>query len=132
MHHLLRREVSALFQSRASRSVHVGVEHELFTRDASDGSARAIDRVRAAIAGTPYACWVGFEPGGQVELSLPCAPSVAELAPLWRRTIGALRSDCAPVGVLLDALPADPRSPADVPRQLRSRRYVAMERHFDL
>src|SRR3954447_16841633 len=131
MHHLLLREVSALFQGRTPRSVRVGVEQELLTRDAVDGSAVAIERGRRAVAGTPYERWVGFEPGGQVELSLPCAPSIAEFASLWQRTIVALRSDCARAGVLLDAVPADPRSPADVPRQLGTGRYVAMERHFD-
>src|SRR4051794_15191967 len=131
MHHLLLREVSALFQGRTPRSVRVGVEQELLTRDAVDGSAVTIDRVRRAVAGAPYERWVGFEPGGQVELSLPCAPSVAEFASLWQRTIVALRTDCTRAGVLLDAVAADPRSPADVPRQLGSPRYVAMERHFD-
>ena len=74
--HLLHRNVSALFpRRRVARTVGVGIEHELLTRDATDGSAVAIDRVRRAVAGASYERWVGFEPGGQVELSLPCSPT---------------------------------------------------------
>jgi len=128
MHHLLLQEVSALFQGGVSRSTRVGIEHELVTRDVSDGSAVSIDRVRRAIRGSSYERWVGFEPGGQVELSLPCAPSLPHLADLWSSTIRHLRADCARADVQLDAAPVDDRP---VRRQLTSRRYVEMERHFD-
>ncbi|MET0999474.1 MAG: glutamate-cysteine ligase family protein [Marmoricola sp.] len=125
-------EVSALFpRQSAARSVGVGIEHELLTRDLVDGSAVAIDRVRRAVRGSSYERWVGFEPGGQVELSLPCFPSVSALGRTWCRTVRWLREDCARSGVLLDAEPVDPRSPGTVPLQLTSPRYAGMQRHLD-
>ena len=127
-HHLLR-SVAALFRGSPARSTRVGVEHELLTADATDGSVVPIERVRRAAAGAPYERSLGFEPGGQVELSLPCAPTLPRLADSWEHTIRALRADCSRSGVVLEAAPVDPRS--DVPRQLTSRRYVAMERHLD-
>jgi gamma-glutamylcysteine synthetase len=130
--HTLHRNVSALFPRRHSpRTLGVGIEQELLTRDAADGSAVAIDRVRCAIAGSSYEPWTGFEPGGQVELSLPCFPSVAEFAQAWPRIIRDLRDDVARVGVLLDADPVDRRSSDEVPLQLTSPRYLGMQRHFD-
>ena len=130
--HLLHRTVSDVFPHRhAARTLGVGLEQELLTRDGTAGSAVAIERVRRAIAGAPYERWVGFEPGGQVELSLPCSHSAPALAAHWERTIAALRTDCARGGVLLDADPVDPRSAAAVPLQLTSPRYVGMQRHFD-
>ncbi len=130
--HPLHTEVSTLFpRRRTARSVGVGVEHELLTRDAADGSVVAIGRVRDAVCGASYQGWVGFEPGGQVELSLPCASSVTELASSWPSTIGELRKDCVRAGVLLDAEPVDRRSPGEVPLQLTSARYAGMQGHFD-
>ncbi len=130
--HSLFRNVSALFPRRhGPRTLGVGIEQELLTRDAADGSAVSIDRVRCAIAGTSYERWTGFEPGGQVELSLPCFPSVAGLALAWPRIIRDLREDVARVGVLLDAEPVDRRSADEVPLQLTSPRYLEMQRHFD-
>ena len=132
MSQILHRAVSDLFPRRqAGRTQSVGIEHELLTRDAVDGSAVAIDRVRRAVVGSSYERWIGFEPGGQVELSLPCCASLDELASLWRGTIRELREDCARAGVLLDADPVDPRSSAVVPLQLTSDRYLGMQRHFD-
>jgi gamma-glutamylcysteine synthetase len=128
MRHLLLREVSALFQGGTSRSVSVGIEHELLSRDVSDGSVVPIDRVRRAVRGSSYQSWVGFEPGGQVELSLPCSPSLPQLAATWEATIEQLTGDCTTAGIELDSAPVDDRP---VPRQLASRRYVEMERHFD-
>jgi glutamate--cysteine ligase len=126
-HHLLHSEVSALFRGSSSRRTRVGLEQELLTRDATDGSVVPIERVRRAVRGASYESWVGFEPGGQLELSLPAVP-LPRFAEVWDRTIAALRSDCARAGILLEATPVDSRP---VPRQLDSRRYVEMERHFD-
>lgn len=128
MDHLLHRTVSNLFQHGTPRSVRVGIEQELLARDSADGSVVPIDRVRRAIRGASYQSWVGFEPGGQVELSLPCSPSLPELATRWGKAVQQLRADCAAAGIQLDASPVDDRP---VPRQLSSRRYVEMERHFD-
>src|SRR5680860_826131 len=95
--HLLQRNVSALFPRRhAPRTPGVGIEQELLTRDAVDGRPARIDRVRRAIAGSSYERWTGFEPGGQVELSLPCFSSVAGLAQAWPRIIAQLRDDARP------------------------------------
>jgi gamma-glutamylcysteine synthetase len=132
MNQHLHRTVSELFTGpRNTRTLGVGIEHELLTRDATDGAVVAVERVRHAVAGAPYERWVGFEPGGQVELSLPYCVSVAELAPFWHSTIRKLRDDCARAGVLLDADPVDPRSPDVVPLQLTGSRYLGMQRHFD-
>ncbi len=129
---LLRRSVSALFPGRhAARTLGVGVEQELLTRDATDGSAVPIERVRRAVTGASYERWTGFEPGGQVELSLPSFSSVSGLALNWQATIRGLREDCARAGVLLDAEPVDPRSPDEISLQLSSARYSGMQRHFD-
>ena len=124
--------VTGLFPAdRGRRSTQVALEHELLTADAATGGAVPIDRVRAAIAGAPYAEYAGFEPGGQVELSWPCAPDPATLVRRVRSDLIALRADCLAAGVLLEARPVDSRPEADVPLQLDKPRYLAMQRHFD-
>jgi glutamate--cysteine ligase len=129
---LLTGHVSELFpQRQAPSTMGVGVEQEFLTRDSADGSPVAIARVSSAIAGSTYERWTGFEPGGQVELSLPCFASLAELEQAWRRTIAAVRRDCAWAGVLLDASPVDTRSPDAVPLQLTGPRYLGMQLHLD-
>ena len=73
--------VAALFPCasvRGRRTAAVAVEHELLTVDVETGAAVPVDRVRAAVDGARYAPYLGFEPGGQVELSWPCAPDVAD------------------------------------------------------
>ena len=130
MNHL-HHEVAALFQGSPSRSTRIGIEHELLTRDELDGSAVPIGRMVGAAARASYSPWLGFEPGGQVELSLPCVPSLPHLAGQWDSTIAALRADCACAGIVLEASPVDHRAPGSVPRQLTSRRYAEMERHLD-
>jgi gamma-glutamylcysteine synthetase len=120
--------VSRLFPDSSNpRTTRVGVEHELLTRDAATGAAASVERVRAATAAQPF---VSFEPGGQLELNLPCAaPALAERR--LRRTLATVTASCARVGVELDASPVDPRTPAAVPLQVASARYVAMQTHFD-
>jgi glutamate--cysteine ligase len=118
--------IASLFPGSGNRrTTRVGIEHELLTRDAATGAPVAIERVRAA-TDVP----VAFEPGGQVELNLPCGP-VGTAAARLERTMSVLRSDCARAGILLDASPVDHRSPEQVPLQLTSPRYVAMQAHFD-
>ena len=126
----LLRGVSNLFPTGRRRTQRVAVEQELITRDAVDGSVVLIDRVRRATRGASYAASLGFEPGGQVELSLPCSPSVTDLERQVRVALHGVRSDCAAAGVLLDADPVDPRG-REVPLQLVSPRYVQMQWHFD-
>jgi gamma-glutamylcysteine synthetase len=123
--------VAPLFARGWAATTRVGIEHELVASDADTGAAVPIDRVRAAIRDTAYAVHVGFEPGGQVELSLPHVAHPADLAGRLRAAVTALRGDCSRAGVLLHASPVDPRVARDVPLQLTSRRYVAMQRHFD-
>jgi gamma-glutamylcysteine synthetase len=124
----LRTLVEALFVRGSRRTVGVGIEQELFTAGLLNGASVAPERVRAAIAGRPYAAWVGFEPGGQVELSLPRAESATVAARHLQAVTGALAADLQPLGIVLDARPV--RSAA-TPRYLRTPRYDAMELHLD-
>jgi glutamate--cysteine ligase len=127
----LRACVAPLFARGTGRSTRVAVEQELITLDAATGGAVDLDRVRSATAGAAYAPYLGFEPGGQVELSLPCAAGPTSLDRLIRSTVAALRSDCAAAGIRLEASPVDRRPIDALPLQLTSSRYLAMERHLD-
>lgn len=124
----IRSEVAAVFAARSSRSVRVAVEQEHFVVDLVRGRTVRPQRVRDAVAGRWYAELVSFEPGGQVELSMPPAASPATLALDLRRATRALTADLAGHGL---ALVAAPECDLDVPRRLHSARYDAMERHFD-
>jgi gamma-glutamylcysteine synthetase len=129
--HSLRACVEPLFVRGVRRTTRVAVEHELITMDQHTGGAVALERVRTATAGAGYARYLGFEPGGQVELSLPCAAGPAELAAALRTSVAALRSDCAAAGIRLEATPVDARPVEALPLQLTTSRYLAMERHLD-
>ncbi len=125
-------QVEALFPTRAGRATaKVAVEHELVSRDVVDGSVPRIERIAAATAGASYVPYLAFEPGGQVELSFPTAGSVRELEAVVQRDLKALRTDCARVGVELDAVAVDPRGAQAVPLQLDRPRYLAMQDRFD-
>ncbi|MEO6471120.1 MAG: glutamate-cysteine ligase family protein [Aeromicrobium sp.] len=126
----IRRQVSRLF-SGGPMSTRVGIEHELIVADAAHGSAVPIERVRAATCHAPYARYLGFEPGGQVELSLPVEPDPTILATRLSSTVEALRADCAAAGIRLYDTPVDPRSADEVALQLTSPRYLAMQDRFD-
>jgi len=127
----VRAGVAPLFAQGKRRTTRVAVEHELITIDRRTGGAVAPERVRTATAGAGYAPYLGFEPGGQVELSLPCATGPAELAVVLRMAVAALRSDCAAAGIRLEATPVDVRPVEALPLQLTTSRYLAMERHLD-
>ncbi|WP_374458089.1 glutamate-cysteine ligase family protein [Nocardioides sp.] len=122
--------VAPLFARSASRRTGVAVEQELLARDGS-GASTSIDWIRAVAARSSYAPFLGFEPGGQVELSLPVAPDAARLGADLCAAVTALRADCDRIGVQLWAEPLDPRPVEEVPLQLVSPRYLAMQRHFD-
>jgi glutamate--cysteine ligase len=124
----LRPHIESLFSQGTARGVGVGIEQELFTTALISGGSVHPDRVREAVAGRPYAAWVGFEPGGQVELSLPRADSAARAAGHLQAVTRALAADLQPLGIVLDARPV--RGVA-TPRYLRTPRYDAMERHLD-
>jgi len=118
--------VSRLFPGPGNRrTTRVGIEHELLTRDSSTGAPVAIERVRAATSTD-----LSFEPGGQVELNQRCGATSVVVRRL-RHTLAALRSDLARAGIELDASPVDSRTPDEVPLQLTSARYAAMQAHFD-
>jgi glutamate--cysteine ligase len=123
----LRPLVADLF-SRGRRTTRVAIEQEFLVADAATGAAVPIDLVRQAARTAHAAPYVGFEPGGQLELSLPCTPDPAG-------ALGALTDDLrqrlAVAGVRIDALPCDSRPEHEVPLQLTTPRYVAMQRHFD-
>jgi glutamate--cysteine ligase len=124
----VRPHVESLFRRGTSPSAGVGLEQELFTTALVSGGPVDPARVREAIAGRPYAAWVGFEPGGQVELSLPRSETPARAVAHLAAVTAALAADLQPRGIVLDARPT--RRVA-TPRYLRTARYDAMERHFD-
>lgn len=129
------REIEAriyrIFPCRGPRTTRMAVEHELVVSDAATGEPVPVALLREATAGASYAPFVGFEPGGQLELSLPPVAGPAELTRQLGAVLTETRADCRRSGVDLHAVPVDPRGPGGVPLQLRSPRYLAMQRHFD-
>jgi glutamate--cysteine ligase len=123
-----RTHVESLFRRGTRRSVGVGLEQELFTATLISGGSVDPARVREAVAGRPYAPWVGFEPGGQVELSLPRARCASVAVRHLQAVTRALAVDLQGLGIVLEARPV--RS-VGAPRYLRTARYDAMEQHFD-
>ncbi|NIK62148.1 glutamate-cysteine ligase family protein [Kribbella shirazensis] len=119
----LRPIVAGLFARGRRRTVRVAIEQE-YVVSAADGGVVPIEEVRQAAAGSLAAPYLTFEPGGQVELSLP--PSLEPLHDL-RVLTADLRRRLS--GITLQPIPVDPRK--EVPLQLTSARYVAMQRHFD-
>lgn len=129
----IRPQVARLFRHRlpgSTRTTRVAVEQELFAIDFFNGSAAAPDRVRRAAAGRAYEPWLAFEPGGQVELSLPPAASAREAGDRLAAATAALARDLQGGGVVLSSVPVRAADPA-TPRHLRTARYDAMERHLD-
>jgi glutamate--cysteine ligase len=113
----------------STRTTRVGVEHELIVRDARTGGTVDLDRLGAVVADSEYAPYIGFEPGGQLELSMPVDASATDAAQSLVEAVIAVRRAAARDGIELIDDAVDTR-PA-VPRRLRSARYDAMERHFD-
>jgi glutamate--cysteine ligase len=112
----------------------VGVELELIpVTDTPAPHPVAPARLAAGFdAGFARAAVPSFEPGGQLELSPPPRPTVADLMAdveaLWRRAaaIAAAR------GIRLESVGLNPyHSCADVPLRLPTERYLAMQRAFD-
>ncbi len=127
----IRPHVARLFPDGGPRTTRLGVEHELVSFDHETGAAVPIDRIREATRNGAYADHLTFEPGGQVELNLPCVAGPVALAQRLRADLTALRADLASAGVRLHTKAVDPRPADEVPLQLTSPRYVAMQRHFD-
>jgi gamma-glutamylcysteine synthetase len=126
----IRQCVSPLFARGPRRATAVGIEQELFAMDFIGGGCVAPTRVGDVIQGRDYAGWVSFEPGGQVELSLPVAPTAAAASIQLERVTSALAADLMACGIVLAATPVRSQGLA-VPRFLYSHRYDAMERHLD-
>jgi gamma-glutamylcysteine synthetase len=122
--------VAGLFAGGGRRSTRMAVEHELLVADTA-GRSVAPRVVRRLTGKAGYGGYLGFEPGGQVELSLPCGPSPAAVARRLRSEVAALSADLARGGLRVLAVPVDPRPDGQVPLRLHSDRYVAMQRHFD-
>ena len=112
------------------RSTRVGVEQELIVRDVRTGGTVDLERLRAAVADTAYADVVTFEPGGQLELSLPVDRSATDAAQSLVEAVTAVRRAVARDGIELLDVAVDTR--LTVPRRLHSERYDAMERHLSL
>jgi gamma-glutamylcysteine synthetase len=127
----LRPIVAGLFSRGRRRTTRVAVEQEFLVADAVTAAAVRIDRVRRAASAAAAAPYVGFEPGGQLELSLPCAPDPATLARAYCALSEDLRRRLDAAGISIHALPVDPRPEHEVPLQLTTPRYIAMHRHFD-
>jgi glutamate--cysteine ligase len=115
----------------------VGLEHELLTADARTGGVVAIDRLRDVVStgstdGRPsYAGCMSFEPGGQLELSLPAEASASLLADRFASVLAEVEAECTASDIELIAEPVDQRRADEVPLQLHSPRYLAMQAHFD-
>jgi glutamate--cysteine ligase len=126
----LRPLVVGLFPETRPRRSRVAIEQELLA-NGPGATVVPIEAVRAATRHAASSEFLSFEPGGQVELSLPCAANPSELATRLTRELTALRTDCAAAGITLFADPVDDRPAGDVPLQLTSPRYLAMQRHLD-
>ena len=127
----LRRHVLSLFLRAPAPSTRVGIEHELLAADSKTGDVVAVGRIQQATRHAAYASHLTFEPGGQVELSIPCARSGNAATRQLAAELAVLRGDCAAAGVRLDAVPVDPRPADALSLQLTTPRYVAMQAHFD-
>jgi gamma-glutamylcysteine synthetase len=124
-------DVTSLFdRSGNAHTVGVGIEQELLVATAAGGTV-PVARLRDVLTGRSYAPYLSFEPGGQVELSLPRATDAAAAVRELRSALTALRADAARAGLTLSSEPVDDRPHHDVPLRLHSPRYVAMQRHFD-
>ena len=126
----IRQQVGRLFCG-GPRTTRVGAEHELIPADASTGAPVPITRVRVATSQAAYRHWLTFEPGGQVELSLPVAADPTTLASNLSAAVTALRRDCAAAGIVLHDDPVDRRVGGSAPLQLTATRYRQMQRRFD-
>lgn len=117
------------WHAEQNRTTKVGVEQELLVRDSATGETVEIERLRTAVADSEYAAHVTFEPGGQLELSLPVDRSALDAADSLVAAIRSVRRAVAQHGIELLDDAVDLRT--SVPRRLHDARYDAMEAHFD-
>lgn len=128
--HSIRPHVEKLFARGAARTTRVAIEQEFFALGMLPGCSVGPDRIRDAVAGRPFAAWVSFEPGGQVELSLPPAADATAAGAHLRQVTGQLAAALARHSVALTSRPVRACDP-NTPRYLRTPRYDAMEAHLD-
>ncbi|WP_328915430.1 MULTISPECIES: ergothioneine biosynthesis glutamate--cysteine ligase EgtA [unclassified Streptomyces] len=113
-----------------------GVELEWLVEDRSDARTLiSVDRLDAALApveapgALPRGSRLTREPGGQVELSSPPAPTLAACVEAMAADLAVLRQALDSAGLVLVGRGLDPyREP---PRVLDHPRYRAMEDYFD-
>jgi glutamate--cysteine ligase len=129
----LRATVEAMFAPARHPGL-VGVELELIpVTDTPLPRPVAPARLAAGFdAGFVRAAVPSFEPGGQLELSLPPRSTVkdlvADIEQLWRRA-AVIAAAC---GIRLETVGLNPyHSCADVPLRLPTPRYLAMQQAFD-
>lgn len=127
----LHRHVAGLFSRGAARTTRVGVEQELLVADAATGAPVPLRRIRPVVAAAACAPYVDFEPGGQLELSLPPDPGPAALGRRLEAHVADLRRRLRASGIRLVDGSADPRPESAVPLRRTGPRYRAMQRHFD-
>jgi len=112
----------------------VGVEVEGLVHDVLDPRTPvAVERVKAAMAASedrlPGGGVISFEPGGQLEVSSACAPSIPALMEATRADLAAVGTRLSDAGLCFGSVALDPDRPAV--RSLEHPRYAAMERHFN-
>jgi glutamate--cysteine ligase len=113
-----------------------GVELEWLVQDRSDPRELiSVERLDAALApveapgALPRGSRLTREPGGQVELSSPPAPSLSGCVTAMAEDLAALREAVERAGLVLVGSGLDPHR--EPPRVLDHPRYRAMERFFD-
>jgi glutamate--cysteine ligase len=111
-----------------------GVEVERLVHDVLDPRIPVpVARVKAAMAEMegrlPGGGVVSFEPGGQLEVSSACAPTLPTLFEATRADLAAVGTRLSNAGLCFGSLALDPGRPAV--RSLEHPRYAAMERHFN-
>lgn len=126
----LRPLVTELFAGAPARTTRVGLEQELLVAD-RNGHTVPVPRLRAALGRCPVTAYVGYEPGGQVELNLPPAADALSAVIALRVATRDVRSHLEGHGIRISAAPVDSRPEREVPLRLRSPRYLRMQRHFD-
>ncbi|MEO5679028.1 MAG: glutamate-cysteine ligase family protein [Acidimicrobiales bacterium] len=126
------REVINRIAAPCSTGPAVGLEMEWHTYPAGDRTARCdIDHLQAVCHGLqlPGGSRVTFEPGGQVELSGPPAPTVAAACDGLAADADALMASLASSGIEAVAAGSDTQRPPV--RTLQHPRYAVMEAYFD-
>lgn len=127
----LRRHIAERCLAPSDRGL-VGVEIELLTYPAADPLRRAPAADLVAMTERtrlPAASRITLEPGGQVEISTPPLPGLAEAIPAAAADLAAISSALRRAGLVPVARGLDPlRSPQ---RILDRPRYAAMESFFD-